>query len=314
MSELAAETGSSPDQLIARMERLPISRTLVWTRVVVGTATFFDGYTTLAIAFVLPVLSKSWNLSPAEIGWIISSGYIGQLFGALGCSWAAERFGRLKVLTGTIVLYTFMSLLCVFSWNAASLMLFRFIQGIGTGGEVPVASAYINEFAAAQRRGRFFLMYEVLFVVGLAFAAGLGRLLVPVFGWQSLFYVGLLPAVLTLPMRFFLPESPRWLIRRGRTGEAEGHDADGLAANGAGAAGICNLYRLDQRFIVHGRRNNFEQGTDRDRICRGRPGEILEQDGQSVPVVGSYPRAGKARGCERNRRTPFLERGWKMRF
>ena len=48
MSELAAETGSSPDQLIARMERLPISRTLVWTRVVVGTATFFDGYTTLA--------------------------------------------------------------------------------------------------------------------------------------------------------------------------------------------------------------------------------------------------------------------------
>ena len=221
MSELAAETGSSPDQLIARMERLPISRTLVWTRVVVGTATFFDGYTTLAIAFVLPVLSKSWNLSPAEIGWIISSGYIGQLFGALGCSWAAERFGRLKVLTGTIVLYTFMSLLCVFSWNAASLMLFRFIQGIGTGGEVPVASAYINEFAAAQRRGRFFLMYEVLFVVGLAFAAGLGRLLVPVFGWQSLFYVGLLPAVLTLPMRFFLPESPRWLIAHGRTAEAE---------------------------------------------------------------------------------------------
>jgi putative MFS transporter len=98
---------------------------------------------------------------------------------------------------------------------------FRFLQGIGTGGEVPVASAYINEFASAKRRGRFFLLYEVLFVVGLAFAAVLGYLLVPTLGWQSLFYIGLLPAVLTLPMRFFLPESPRWLLSKGRSASAE---------------------------------------------------------------------------------------------
>jgi MFS transporter, putative metabolite:H+ symporter len=207
-------------RLIARLERLPISRTLIWTRMVVGTATFFDGYTTLAIAFVLPVLSKQWQLTPGEVGWIISSGYIGQLLGALTCSWLAERFGRLKVLTGTIVIYTVMSLLCIFSWNAASLIVFRFVQGIGTGGEVPVAGAYINEFAAAKGRGRFFLLYEVLFVVGLSFAAILGYLLVPAFGWQSLFYVGLLPAVLTLPMRMFLPESPRWLINKGQFAQA----------------------------------------------------------------------------------------------
>lgn len=221
MTSLAADTDSQADQLIARLERLPIGRTLIWTRVVVGTATFFDGYTTLAIAFVLPSLSKEWQLTPGEIGWIISSGYIGQLIGALGCSWLAERIGRLKVLTGTIILYTLMSLLCIFSWNAASLIAFRFIQGIGTGGEVPVASAYINEFASAQKRGRFFLLYEVLFVVGLAFAAILGYFLVPAFGWKSLFYVGLLPAVLTLPMRMFLPELPRWLISTGRLAAAD---------------------------------------------------------------------------------------------
>jgi MFS transporter, putative metabolite:H+ symporter len=217
----AAAGDAQANQLIARLERLPVSRTLVWTRVVVGTATFFDGYTTLAIAFVLPVLTKEWQLTPGQIGWIISSGYIGQLIGALGCSWLAERYGRLKVLGGTIVIYTLMSLLCIFSWNAASLMFFRFVQGIGTGGEVPVASAYINEFAAAKRRGRFFLFYEILFVIGLAFAAVLGYLLVPLFGWRSLFYVGLLPAVLTLPMRMFLPESPRWLITKGRLSQAE---------------------------------------------------------------------------------------------
>ena len=209
------------DRLIARLERLPVSGLLVWTRVVVGTATFFDGYTTLAIAFVLPVLSKEWHLSPVEIGWIISSGYLGQLIGALTCSWLAERYGRLKILGATIVIYTLMSLFCIFAWSATSLMIFRFVQGIGTGGEVPVASAYINEFASAKGRGRFFLLYEVLFVVGLAVAAILGYILVPLFGWQSLIVIGLAPALLTLPMRFFLPESPRWLIAKGRLAEGE---------------------------------------------------------------------------------------------
>jgi putative MFS transporter len=129
-----------------------------------------------------------------------------------------------------------MSLLCIFAWSAASLIVFRFLQGIGTGGEVPVASAYINEFASAKRRGRFFLLYEVLFVVGLAFAAVLGYLLVPTLGWQSLFYIGLLPAVLTLPMRSFLPESPRWLLSKGRSAEAE-----------------AVLSRLERDATVHGR-------------------------------------------------------------
>ena len=221
MSRHTETVTAGADRLIARLERLPVSGLLVWTRVVVGTATFFDGYTTLAIAFVLPVLSKTWHLSPVEIGWIISSGYLGQLIGALACSWLAERYGRLKILGATIAIYTLMSLLCIFSWSATSLMIFRCVQGIGTGGEVPVASAYINEFASAKRRGRFFLLYEVLFVVGLAFAAILGRLLVPVLGWQSLFYIGLAPALLTLPMRFLLPESPRWLIANGRLAQGE---------------------------------------------------------------------------------------------
>ena len=221
MSGEASIANGGADRLIARLERLPVSGLLIWTRVVVGTATFFDGYTTLAIAFVLPVLSREWHLSPGEIGWIISSGYLGQLVGALTCSWLAERYGRLKVLGVTIVIYTAMSLMCIFSWGSASLMVFRFVQGIGTGGEVPVASAYINEFASAKGRGRFFLLYEVLFVIGLAFAAVLGFLLVPTLGWQSLFYIGLAPAFLTLPMRFFLPESPRWLIAKGRLAEGE---------------------------------------------------------------------------------------------
>ncbi len=101
------------------------------------------------------------------------------------------------------------------------MLVFRFLQGIGTGGEVPVASAYINEFVGARKRGRFFLLYEVIFPVGLLFAGLAGYFLVPLYGWRALFVVGLIPAVLMIPLRVLMPESPRWLASRGRFGKAD---------------------------------------------------------------------------------------------
>lgn len=209
-----------PEILIARLERLPLSRSLVMVRVIVGLATLFDGFETLAIAFVMPVLITEWHLSPAEVGAIISIGYIGQLVGALFFGWLAERWGRLNCLLITVSIFTAMSLSCVFAWSGTALMVFRFIQGIGTGGEVPVASAYINEFIGAKKRGKFFLLYEVLFPIGLMMAALIGYFIVPAFGWRAMFIIGVIPALLTIPLRFFLPESPRWLINRGRIAEA----------------------------------------------------------------------------------------------
>lgn len=100
------------------------------------------------------------------------------------------------------------------------MMVFRFLQGVGTGGEVPVASAYINEFIGAEKRGRFFLLYEVIFPIGLMFAGMAGYFLVPIYGWQAMFIVGLIPSVLTIPLRWFMPESPRWLASKGRVAEA----------------------------------------------------------------------------------------------
>jgi putative MFS transporter len=207
--------------LIARLERLPITRRLLAIRVVVGAATFFDAYTILAIAFAMPELVREWSLSPSEVGMIISAGYLGQLAGALLFGALAERYGRLRVLLFTIVLFTSMDVACLFAWSAWSMIAFRFLQGIGTGAEVPVASAYMNEFIGAKRRGRFFLLYEVIFPVGLMFAGAVGYLVVPLYGWRAMFLVGLVPAILTIPMRWFMPESPRWLAAKGRLREAD---------------------------------------------------------------------------------------------
>jgi MFS transporter, putative metabolite:H+ symporter len=207
-------------QLIARLERLPVTRRLMLLRVIVGIATFFDGYTVLAIAFAMPQLVSEWKLTPTEVGMIISAGYVGQLFGAILFGSLAEKIGRLKTLFITIMLFVSMDIACLFAWSGVSMMAFRLFQGVGTGGEVPVASAYINEFIGAEKRGRFFLLYEVIFPIGLMFAGMVGFFLVPVYGWKAMFIVGLIPSVLTIPLRWFMPESPRWLASKGRLAEA----------------------------------------------------------------------------------------------
>jgi len=208
-------------ELVARLERLPVTRRLMLIRVIVGVATFFDAYTVLAIAFAMPQLVSEWKLSPAEVGLIISAGYIGQLIGAVYFGSLAEKVGRLKVLFFTIALFVSMDIACLLAWSGTSMMVFRFLQGIGTGGEVPVASAYINEFIGAKKRGRFFLLYEVIFPIGLMFAGMAGYFLVPVYGWKAMFIVGLIPSVLTIPLRLLMPESPRWLASKGRIEEAD---------------------------------------------------------------------------------------------
>jgi putative MFS transporter len=208
-------------ELVARLERLPVTRRLSLIRIIIGSATFFDAYTVLAIAFAMPQLVTEWHLSAGEIGMILSAGYVGQIFGALFFGHLAERIGRLPVLLITILLFVSMDIGCLFAWGAWSMIVLRFLQGIGTGGEVPVASAYINEFIGAKKRGRFFLLYEVIFPVGLMFAGIAGYFLVPVFGWKAMFIVGLIPAVLTIPMRALMPESPRWLASTGRVKKAD---------------------------------------------------------------------------------------------
>jgi MFS transporter, putative metabolite:H+ symporter len=207
-------------QLVARLERLPVTPRLTLLRLIVGIATFFDAYTILAIAFAMPQLVTDWNLAPAEVGMIISAGYVGQLLGAVLFGSLAERIGRLKTLFITIVLFVSMDAACLFAWSGVSMMVFRFLQGVGTGGEVPVASAYISEFVGAEKRGRFFLLYEVIFPIGLMFAGAAGYFLVPVYGWKTMFVVGLVPSILAIPLRWFMPESPRWLASKGRMAEA----------------------------------------------------------------------------------------------
>ena len=222
MSVQSAASISNPAELlIARVERLPHSSWAVRARVIVGIATFFDGFDGLALAFTLPVLIPLWHISPQQGGLLFSAGSFGLMFGALFFGWLSERWGRLPVTMLTIMIFSLGALACAFAWNYESLIVLRFIQGIGLGGEVPVAATYIAELSKAPTRGRFVLLYEMLFAVGIFICALVGAWVVPVLGWRYLFVIGAAPALIPLFFRRALLESPRWLVSQGRLSDAE---------------------------------------------------------------------------------------------
>ena len=219
MTDISAP--SAVDRIVARIERLPTSWWQVKARIIVGTATFFDAFDALAIASVLPVVAPLWKLTQPQIGFLISAGFLGQLVGALLFGWLAEHHGRMTAMIWSIALFSMMSLVCAFAFDYWSLLVLRAIQGIGLGGEVPVAAVFISELAKAKGRGRFVLLYELVFPIGLVAASLVGLWVVPRLGWQYMFAIGALPGLLALLLRRLLPESPRWLAVHGRHSEAE---------------------------------------------------------------------------------------------
>lgn len=223
--ETKAQEVNKLDEVSARIERLPFTGWQVKARITVGAATFFDAFDALAIAYALPVLITEFSLTPGMIGLVISIGFFGQLIGALCSGFLAERIGRLNTTIITVLVFSLMSFGVALSWSFSSLLVFRFLQGLGLGGEVPVAASYINEITKAHKRGRFVLLYELVFSVGLMAVAILGYFVIPTLGWQSIFVIGGIPALLVLYMRRNLPESPRWLAEVGRDEEAERNTA-----------------------------------------------------------------------------------------
>jgi putative MFS transporter len=220
-SERTRPSAADAASLLIRMEQVPFSRWHKNARIVMGSATFFDAFNALSLAFALPTLIRLWHISPRQSGLLISSSYVGQLAGALIFSALAEKVGRIRGTTAAIAIMSIMSFGCAFAGSFPALFVCRFVQGIGVGGEMPVAATYINELSRAHGRGRFFLLYEMIFPIGLMATGQIGAWLVPAYGWNSIFLLGGIPGLLITILVARLPESPRWLISRGRLEEAE---------------------------------------------------------------------------------------------
>ncbi len=233
--------------IAARLDRLPMSMWHIKMRVVFGVATFFDAFDALAVAFILPAIIGPWKITPPEIGSLIAVGFAGQAIGALFFGWLAERIGRVASARITIAIFSVMSFVCALAGSYNELIAYRFLQGLGLGGQVPIAAAYITEIARTSHRGRFVLLYELVFPFGLLFAGFAGAWIVPRFGWQWLFIVGAVPAAMVVFLQRIVPESPRWLAARGRVDEAD-HVLSRIetAVSGGGARALPAAPQIDE--------------------------------------------------------------------
>jgi MFS transporter, putative metabolite:H+ symporter len=216
----AAAHAVTKGSIIARIERLPANAMQVRARILIGAATFFDGFDVIVIAATLPLLIQRWGLTPGQVGFLIASGSIGQLIGAFLFPSLAERFGRVRSIAWSSGIIGLTSIACGFAPSFAVFVALRIVQGLGLGGELPVAATYINEITRAHGRGRFVLLYEIVFPIGLLASNALGAWIVPRFGWEAMYFIGGIPLVLFFMLRALVPESPRWLGERGRMKEA----------------------------------------------------------------------------------------------
>ncbi len=182
------------------------------------------GFDTAVIAGTTKGLTQVYHLSPAYLGWTVSSALWGTILGAMFAGVPGDRYGRRDSLRGMAVLYVISAIGCAFAWSWGSLVAFRFIGGIGIGGSSVLGPMYIAEIAPTKWRGRLVGLFQFNVVFGILLAYFSNYLIgLMKFGeaeWRWMLGVAAIPAALFLLMLFGIPRSPRWLVKKGRVAEA----------------------------------------------------------------------------------------------
>jgi MFS transporter, putative metabolite:H+ symporter len=217
--------------ILKRIERLPFGR-FHWRLLLMGGLGYtFDAMDGAMIAFVVPAVAALWSLGNHETGLLLSSAMIGYLPGAFIAGALGDLIGRRAVMMYALGIYCAGTLVAAFSPTWPFLFGCRILASFGIGAESAIIAPFLAEFVQKKYRGRFVGSLSGFFSFGFVFAALLGYFVVPASGdgWRIVQIIGALPIVMLLWWRRSLPESPRWLIQRGRSTEA-GAEVDKIEA------------------------------------------------------------------------------------
>jgi putative MFS transporter len=207
-------------------ERLDQARSLTGNQIKIIAAAiigdmleFFDYF---LIGFVLAFIIKPWNLTFGESAIILLSSGVGAILGAFIWGRLADVIGRRKVFMATVINFSLASGILALTpdndW--VFLSVFRFFVGFGVGGLYCVDLPLVQEFVPARWRGAIGGLVTACIPLGVMLASFIAAFLTPEIGWRGLFVVGLLPALFTLLVRAWVPESPHWLLSQGRREES----------------------------------------------------------------------------------------------
>jgi len=214
--------------LPARLDRLPWGRFHTLLVFALGITWLLDGLEVTLAGAVSGALkaSPALQMTNSDIGLAGGAYIAGAVLGALFFGWLTDRLGRRKLFFITLLLYVGATAATAFSWSLESFLLFRFLTGMGIGGEYTAINSTIQEFTPARYRGWVDLSINGTFWLGAALGAGGSIVLLDPqwiggdLGWRLCFGIGAVLGLLILFMRLWLPESPRWLLIHGQTAEA----------------------------------------------------------------------------------------------
>lgn len=201
------------------IDRLGVSKYTYLIYVLVGLALFFDGYDYMIVAYTMPQMAKEWGLSKVQTGSLASWSVIGLLIGGLIAGIISDRIGRKKTLAFFVAFYSLLTLPIYFVNSFETFALLRIMSGIGIGACIPIAITMMSESAPTNNRGFFISSIMAFYVFGWVIAGIVAIYVVPLFGWRVCFLTGGLPALYAVIVLIKLPESPHWLLGKGREKE-----------------------------------------------------------------------------------------------
>ena len=183
-----------------------------------------DGFDLLILGFMLSAISADLNLTPGQAGSLVTWTLIGAVFGGIVFGALSDRYGRIRVLTWTIMLFAIFTGLCAFATGYWDLLIYRTIAGIGLGGEFGIGLALAAEAWPAKHRARVSSYVALGWQVGVLAAALLTPLLLPVIGWRGMFLVGVIPALVAWIIRNKIHE-PKVFVRKPKERKASRFEA-----------------------------------------------------------------------------------------
>ncbi|MET7992119.1 MFS transporter [Amycolatopsis sp. NPDC005232] len=183
-------------------------------------AVVFDGYDLQALAYSLPTIVKEWGIAPVQAGLLGSYAFVGLAIGAVGLGAIGDRWGRKRALVAGILIFGLFMGTAGFARSYPELAVLRFVASIGMGGVLPGSIAMLSEYVAPHRRARMIAVTTGCFTIGFAAAAVAASAIVPHHGWRPLFHVSYVAVAVAAAMLAWVPESPAYLVGRGRGQQA----------------------------------------------------------------------------------------------
>ena len=217
--EISYDIGDGIDNL----GRIPVKKSVI---IAICLAGFFALYDVSNFQYISPVLKLDWHLTDAQIAYAISTRVIGQVIGAFCITICADFYGRKPALLVSLIILATGSILVAVSTNIFQVSIFRLITGIGIGAEVVIAAAYIGEMSPKSKRGRYTSLIFLIGTIGFAASGPISFVLLQqqgkmmgIEGWRVLMGIPGVIALVLLPLRYEMSESPRWLLSKGRIKE-----------------------------------------------------------------------------------------------